>query len=90
MITYEHVCPRRKEACNGNGRKFATNQAKQKGKEKLAPKANIKKELADLFYKNKGHLKKDCTKYKRWLEKKGNPTSFVCYESIITNVNHNT
>ena len=60
--------------------KNQTNQAKQKGKEKLAPKADIKKEFVCFFYKKKGHLKKDCAKYKRWLEKKGNPTSFVCYE----------
>ena len=69
--------------------KNQTNQAKQKGKEKVALKADIKKESACFFCKKNGHLKKDCAKYKRWLEKKGNPTSFVYYESNMNDVNHN-
>ena len=48
-----------------------SNQAKQKGKEKVAPKADIKKEFTCFFGKKKEHLKEDCAKYKRWLEKKG-------------------
>ena len=67
-----------------------SNQAKQKGKEKLAPKADIKKDFTCFFYKKKGHMKNDCAKYKKWLENKGNITSFVCYESNITDINHNT
>ena len=35
-------------------------------------------------------MKKKCLKFQNWLEKKGNPTSFVCYESNIVNVNTNT
>ena len=66
------------------------NQDKQKGKKKLAPKADIKKDFTCFFCKKKGHMKKDCIKYKKWLEKKDNLTSFVCYESNITDVNHNT
>ncbi|RVX15691.1 Retrovirus-related Pol polyprotein from transposon TNT 1-94 [Vitis vinifera] len=38
----------------------------------------------------KGHVKKKCLKFQNWLEKKGNPTSFVCYESNMVNVNTNT
>ena len=56
----------------------------------VVPKADMKKEFVCFFYKKKGHLKKDCTKYKRWLEMKSNPTSFVCFESNIVDVNHNT
>ncbi|RVW82676.1 Retrovirus-related Pol polyprotein from transposon TNT 1-94 [Vitis vinifera] len=37
-----------------------------------------------------GHVKKKCLKFQNWLEKKGNPTSFVCYESNMVNVNTNT
>ncbi|KAL6334832.1 hypothetical protein AAG906_022821 [Vitis piasezkii] len=36
------------------------------------------------------HMKKKCPKFHNWLEKKGNPTSFVCYESNMVNVNTNT
>ena len=69
--------------------KNQTNQAKQKSKEKVAPKADIKKESVCFFCKKKWHMKKDCAKYKRWLEKKDNPTSFFYYESNMTDVNHN-
>ena len=65
-------------------------KSKQKGKEKVALKDDIEKEFVCFFYKKKGHLKKNCAKYKRWLEKKGNLTSFVCYKYNMTDVNHNT
>ena len=35
-------------------------------------------------------MNKDCPKFKNWLEKKGTSFAFVCYESNIVNVNHNT
>ena len=35
-------------------------------------------------------MKKDCLKFKIWLDKKGTQFSFVCYESNMVNVNHNT
>ena len=35
-------------------------------------------------------MKKDCPKFKKWLEKKGNLSSFVCYESNMVNANINT
>ena len=35
-------------------------------------------------------MKKDCLKFKKWLEKKGNLPSFICYESNMVNVNINT
>ena len=37
-------------------------QAKQKGKGKIPPQADIKKESECFFYKKKGHMKKDCVK----------------------------
>ncbi|KAL4302401.1 hypothetical protein GQ457_10G005890 [Hibiscus cannabinus] len=45
-------------------------QAKKRGKAKMQPQADIKKEFTCFFYKKKGHLKNDCVKYKGWLEKK--------------------
>ena len=42
------------------------------------------------FCKKKGHKKKDCAIFHKWLEKKGNPISYVCYESNMVHVNHNT
>ena len=42
------------------------------------------------FCKKKGHFKKDCLKYKKWLEKKGNLISLVCYESNLIDSHHNT
>ena len=35
-------------------------------------------------------MKKDCSKFKIWLDKKGTQFYFVCYESNMVNVNHNT
>ncbi|KAL5810495.1 hypothetical protein ACOSQ3_027207 [Xanthoceras sorbifolium] len=47
-------------------------QANQKGKGKIPPKADIKKESKCFFCKKKGHMKKDCAKFKKWLDDKGN------------------
>ena len=66
------------------------NQAKQKGKGKVPPQAKIKKESKCFFCKKKGHMKNDCVKFQKWLEKKGNPISFFCYESNMVDANHNT
>ncbi|KAK8558786.1 hypothetical protein V6N12_042082 [Hibiscus sabdariffa] len=65
-------------------------QAKQKGKVKMQPQADIKKEFMCFFCKMKGHLKKDCVKYKGWLEKKGKSISLVWFESNMVDVNYNT
>ena len=42
------------------------------------------------FYGKKGHVKKDCIKYKAWFEKRGINLSFVCYESNLVEVPSNT
>ena len=65
-------------------------KAKNKGKGKLEPKSDIKKESKCFFCKKKGHMKKNCLKHRKWLAKKGNFNSFVCFESNLTNVCHNT
>jgi hypothetical protein len=73
-------------AIRGKGK----SQAYQKGKGKIPPQAGIKKDSKCFFCKKKGHMKKECAKFQKWLEDKGNPTSFVCYESNMVNVNINT
>ena len=67
-----------------------TSRSNQKGKGRMPPQADIKKENKCFFCKKKGHVKKDCPKFKKWLEKKGNLSSFVCYESNMVNVNIKT
>ena len=62
-------------------------QAKRKGK--IPIQSGIKKE-SKCFFCKKRHMKKDCSKFKIWLDKKGTQFSFVCYESNMVNVNHNT
>ena len=62
-------------------------QAKGKGKIPVQPSI---KESKCFFYKKKGHMKKDCSKFKILLDKKCTQFSFVCYESNMVNVNHNT
>ncbi|KAL0297691.1 UNVERIFIED_CONTAM: Retrovirus-related Pol polyprotein from transposon TNT 1-94 [Sesamum radiatum] len=42
------------------------------------------------FCRKTGHKKKDCLKYKKWLEEKGNFISCVCYESNFVKVPDNT
>ena len=70
--------------------KKGKSQVSQKGKHQIPPKADIKKDEKCFFCKKKGHVKKKCLKFHKWLDKKGNPTSFVCYESNMVNVNTNT
>ena len=43
-----------------------------------------------LLLQEEGAHEKGCTKFQKWLEKKGKPISFVCYESKMVDVNYNT
>ena len=63
---------------NGIPRLHKTVQMKQNG-----TKMNF------FFCKKVGHMKKDCLKYKKWLEKKGNFT-FTCFESNFIEAPSNT
>ncbi|KAL5754419.1 hypothetical protein ACOSP7_022639 [Xanthoceras sorbifolium] len=56
-------------ATQGKG-KTQANQ-KGKGKGKIPLKADIKKESKCFFCKKKRHMKKNCAKFKKWLEDKG-------------------
>ncbi|KAL4383566.1 hypothetical protein GQ457_15G010160 [Hibiscus cannabinus] len=66
-----------RECTDGYSRKEAS-PSQTKGKAKMQPQADIKKEFTCFFCKKKGHLKKDCVKYKGWLEKKGKSISLRC------------
>ena len=68
--------------------KHKRNQVNHKGR--ILAQPVVKKESKCFFYKKKGHMKKDCPKFKNWLEKKGSLFAFVCYESNTVNVNYNT
>ena len=41
------------------------------------------------FLQEKGHIKKECSKYKDWVEKKGYLVYLVCYESNMVDIFHN-
>jgi hypothetical protein len=57
--------------------------AKKFKKENKVPiKQNGKKDTC-LFCKKEGHMKKDCQKYIKWLEKKGNLISLVCLNLFL-------
>jgi len=55
---------------------------------KLSINKNDNKDTC-FFCKKVGHMKKDCQKYKRRLEKKGNIISLVCHESFFVEVSCN-
>uniref|UniRef100_A0A2N9F8E4 CCHC-type domain-containing protein n=1 Tax=Fagus sylvatica TaxID=28930 RepID=A0A2N9F8E4_FAGSY len=50
-------------ATHGKGK----SQANQKGKVKMPPQTDIKKDSKCFFCKKKGHMKKECTKFQKWL-----------------------
>ena len=57
------------------------------------PKPDIKKPNTCWFFKKEGHKKKDCYKYKAWLErknKKGNNITFVCLDASLVIVQPNS
>ncbi|RVX18758.1 Retrovirus-related Pol polyprotein from transposon TNT 1-94 [Vitis vinifera] len=51
--------------------KKGKSQASQRGKQQIPPKYDIKKDEKCFFCKKKGHVKKKCLKFQKWLEKKG-------------------
>ena len=94
------MCLRRRKVIDGTRRKCHAGNAKEMKEMKISsqseneasnpPKSDIKKDEKCFFCIKKGHVKKKCLKFQKWLEKKGNPTSFVCYESNMVNVHTNT
>ena len=51
--------------------KTTKSQANQKRNGKIPPQVDIKKVAKCFFCKKKGHMKKNCTGFQKWLEKKG-------------------
>ena len=49
-----------------------------------------KKRIQVFHLQKEGTHEKNCSKFHKWLEKKGKPISFVCYESNMVDVNHDT
>ena len=70
--------------------KTTKSQANQKGNGKIPPQVDIKKVTKCFFCKKKGHMKKNCLEFQKWLEKKGKSISLLCYESNMVSVNINT
>jgi len=75
-------------ACGKN--KATKFQANQKGNGKIPSQTDIKKVEKCFFCKKKGHIKKNCPRFQKWLEKKGKSIALVCYESNMASVNINT
>ncbi|KAG6517285.1 hypothetical protein ZIOFF_020670 [Zingiber officinale] len=79
----------------GAGKKIEKRHGKGKGQLKICESsAKIQKKESN---KNKchfcgkfGHFQKDCQKRKAWFEKKGKLIAYVCLESNLTEVPHNT
>jgi len=69
--------------------KATKSQGNLKGNGKIPPQADIRKVTKYFFYKKKGHVKKNCPRFQKWLEEKDKPISLVCYESNMSSVNIN-
>uniref|UniRef100_A0A2N9JA23 Retrovirus-related Pol polyprotein from transposon TNT 1-94 n=1 Tax=Fagus sylvatica TaxID=28930 RepID=A0A2N9JA23_FAGSY len=60
-------------------------QANQKGKGKMPPQTDIKKDSTCFFCKKKGHMKKECTKFQKWLADKGSSFSLFYKSDCVGN-----
>ena len=66
-----------------NKKRKRDNKGKQtavSGTSKQKEQKKQDKEITCFFCKKTGHMKKTCTKYAIWLEKKGKLANFVCSE----------
>jgi transposase InsO family protein len=68
-----------------NKRKTAAEKSSQNKRAKEQPK-----ESTCFFCKKAGHMKKECSKYAAWREKKGNFLTFVCSEINLVSVPKDT
>ncbi|KAA8544505.1 hypothetical protein F0562_022455 [Nyssa sinensis] len=62
-------------------------QANQKGEGKIPPQAGIKKDSKCFFCKRKGHMKKECAKFQKWLADKGFAKPKEASEKIVESRN---
>jgi transposase InsO family protein len=77
------------------GKKFGKKHGKGKGPLKIAESSvGIQKNEVKIkncyFCGKSGHFQKDCPKRKAWFEKKGKLNAYVCFESNLTEVPHNS
>ena len=77
------------------GKKFMNKHDKGKGSLKINDDfVKIQKKASKNnnfnFCGKSGHLQKDCPKCKSWYEKKDKLNAYVCFESNLTEVSHNT
>uniref|UniRef100_A0A2N9I4A8 Retrovirus-related Pol polyprotein from transposon TNT 1-94 n=1 Tax=Fagus sylvatica TaxID=28930 RepID=A0A2N9I4A8_FAGSY len=68
-------------ATRGKGK----SQANQKGKGKMPPQTDIKKDSKCFFCKKKGHMKKECAKFQKWLADKGSSFSLFYKSDYVGN-----
>ncbi|RVX14397.1 hypothetical protein CK203_017243 [Vitis vinifera] len=66
--------------------KKGKSQASQKMKHRIPPKVDIKKDEKCFFCKKKGHVKKKCLKFQKWLEKKDDYSRYM-YLYMLHNKN---
>jgi transcription elongation factor Elf1 len=77
-------------AIHAKGKTKRGKHAQKFKKENKEPiKQNGKKDTC-YFCKKEGHMKKDCQKYIKWLERKGNLICPVCHESFFVEAPNNT
>ncbi|KAI9170264.1 hypothetical protein LWI28_025254 [Acer negundo] len=77
------MCVQEEQRTHGKGK----SQANQKGKGKIPPQADIKKDSKCFFCKKKGHMKKKCAKFQKWLEDKGDSSDGSVTELESRDVN---
>ncbi|XP_059294564.1 uncharacterized protein LOC132047552 [Lycium ferocissimum] len=65
------------------GNKTYQANRKWKGKAPLDPKPDIKKESKCHFCRKKGHIKNDCIKYQKWIEKKARGGLILLLQAIF-------
>nr|KYP55707.1 Retrovirus-related Pol polyprotein from transposon TNT 1-94 [Cajanus cajan] len=76
----------------GVEKKVNKKHGKGKGPLKIAESSTKIQKKTDKchFCGKSGHFQKDCPKRKAWFEKKGEHNAYVCFESNLTEVPHNT
>jgi len=74
------------------GKKVAKKHGKGKGPLKIDDSSTKIQKKNDKchFCGKSGHFQKDCIKHRAWFEKKGEHNAYVCSESNLTEVPHNT
>jgi len=74
------------------GKKVAKKHGKGKGPLKIDESSTKIQKKNDKchFYRKSGHFQKDCIKCRAWFKRKGEHNAYICFESNLTEVPHNT